>query len=529
MTRRARYGIGIGGAAVIAAVVGACADLAEITFPRAADVIVTPASVLVPVAGTAQLQAAVVDEHASLIVGATPSWGTSAAGIATVSDDGTVQGIAAGVATVTATAGDASGSATVIVFADPAAVAAAAGDGQTGPVNATLPIDPTVLVTDADGNPTPQAEVTFAVTAGRGSVSAAAPVRTGADGTASVSWTLGPVAEANELTATVAGTGIAGNPVTFTALATVGPPDADQSSLSASPTAIVPSAGASFSTITVTVRDAAGSTVAGASVQLAATGSGNTVIQPLALTDDFGQATGTLSSTVSETKLVSATVNGSVTVAQTASIVVSSNSPTQLVIATPPAGATANRAFTQQPVVEIRDAFGNVVPTASNPITASLVSGNGVLVGTATVSATGGVATFSDLVIRGVQASGDTLGTGPHQLQFASAGFASATSATFNVGVSHSYNLVYIYGPGAGTLQECSGCHVLTPGNTVNQASACAAEPTLVVPGDPSASHLYRKVEGTHACGVIMPPAGLLSQFLRDLVGDWIAEGANDN
>ncbi len=62
-------------------------------------------------------------------------------------------------------------------------------------------------------------------------------------------------------------------------------------------------------TITVTVRDTGGAVVSGQTVQLASTGTGNTLTQPAATTDVNGIATGTLASSIAETKTVSAIVN----------------------------------------------------------------------------------------------------------------------------------------------------------------------------------------------------------------------------
>ena len=60
--------------------------------------------------------------------------------------------------------------------------------------------------------------------------------------------------------------------------------------------------------IRVTVRDSAGAPVSGVVVQLAATGQGNTLLQPAAPSDDAGVATGALRTTVAEGKTVSATL-----------------------------------------------------------------------------------------------------------------------------------------------------------------------------------------------------------------------------
>ena len=99
----------------------------------------------------------------------------------------------------------------------PAAVAASAGDAQTAPAGTAVAVAPAVLVTDGVGAPVPGVVVTFAVASGGGSVAGAAAT-TGSNGIATAgSWTLGAAAGTNTLTATVAGAGITGNPVTFTA------------------------------------------------------------------------------------------------------------------------------------------------------------------------------------------------------------------------------------------------------------------------------------------------------------------------
>jgi hypothetical protein len=71
----------------------------------------------------------------------------------------------------------------------------------------------------------------------------------------------------------------------------------------------------------VTARDASGNAVAGATVLLAATETGNTVTSPVALTDANGVATGTVSSTVAGAKVVSATIDGTA-ITQTATVTV---------------------------------------------------------------------------------------------------------------------------------------------------------------------------------------------------------------
>ena len=125
--------------------------------------------------------------------------------------------------TLTATA-SALTSATSNAFAVSAAaatsVAKQAGDGQSAPVGSPVATPPAVIVKDAFNNPKPGASVTFAVASGGGTITGANQT-TDAGGIAAVgSWTLG-AAGTNTLTATVSGSGISGNPVTFTATATI--------------------------------------------------------------------------------------------------------------------------------------------------------------------------------------------------------------------------------------------------------------------------------------------------------------------
>ena len=79
-----------------------------------------------------------------------------------------------------------------------------AGDGQTATVNTAVATPLSVLVQDVSNNPAPGIPVTFAVTLGGGSVTAATSVVTDGSGIATLgSWTLGQTAGANEVNASV--------------------------------------------------------------------------------------------------------------------------------------------------------------------------------------------------------------------------------------------------------------------------------------------------------------------------------------
>lgn len=98
--------------------------------------------------------------------------------------------------------------------ADPDTLRAISALGQPGRRGDTLEDPLTVVVVDRFGNPVSGIRVRWEVTVGEGQVSAG-ETDTGADGTASVLWTLGGRIGVQKVTATVEGT--SGSPVTFSA------------------------------------------------------------------------------------------------------------------------------------------------------------------------------------------------------------------------------------------------------------------------------------------------------------------------
>lgn len=103
-------------------------------------------------------------------------------------------------------------------------IAVASGSVQNGTVGSTLPTPIGVRVTDAGGDPVSGVAVTFAVTAGNGSLAAAAAVTTNAQGIASTSWTIGTESGVNNNVATATAAGLSGSPVTFRASGNPGAP-----------------------------------------------------------------------------------------------------------------------------------------------------------------------------------------------------------------------------------------------------------------------------------------------------------------
>ncbi|MGE0158554.1 MAG: beta strand repeat-containing protein [Gemmatimonadales bacterium] len=145
------------------------------------------------------------------------------------------------------------------------------GDAQTKTAGTAVTVAPSVLVADQFGNPAAGASVTFAVTGGGGGVTGS-PATANASGVARVgSWTLGTVAGANQLTATLG----ALPPVVFSATGTVGAATQvvvttgnNQSALAGSAVGVPPA---------VSVRDQHGNGVTGVSVTFAVTSGGGSI------------------------------------------------------------------------------------------------------------------------------------------------------------------------------------------------------------------------------------------------------------
>lgn len=153
----------------------------------------------------------------------------------------------------------------------PSQVTAFAGNFQAAVQGTAVAIDPAVRVTDQNGQGAAGVQVTFAVTAGGGSVVGGVQT-TDATGVATVgAWVLGSAA-AQTLTATVNAVGLSGNPVAFSASA------ATQIGITQPPTPGTVASGASF-TVTVQLRDQNGSlsAVTGVPLTISITSGGGTL------------------------------------------------------------------------------------------------------------------------------------------------------------------------------------------------------------------------------------------------------------
>jgi adhesin/invasin len=407
------------------------------TAPGIVNVSVTPPSATLAVGATLQLTSTVfVDGDVSPQAVAFTS---DNPGVVSVTAQGLVRALAIGTARVTATAMDGTSTSALltIVPGAPATIVKSAGDNLTAPTATATAIAPSVIVRDSAGNLIPGVTVTFAVTSGAGTITNGSATTNAAGIAAAGSWTLGSVAGANSLTATVAGLPA----VTFTATATA-PVPADiavsggngQTGQSGSAVATRPS---------VVVTTAAGQPAAGVSVTFAVSSGGGTITGASQTTDASGVATvGSWTLGAAGTNTLVATVSGVGTV--TFSATAAGSVAAAVAIVTQPSGAPVNIVLTTAPVVEIRDAAGVRVPGAANVISATL-SGGGTLSGTTTVAAIDGVATFSDLKVNAA---------GSYTLTFTSGTLSPVTSASFTIAAAPSgpaTQLAILASPSGGT------------------------------------------------------------------------------
>lgn len=146
---------------------------------------------------TAQVSATVIDDEGQEMPDQPVTWTSSDPGVATVSSTGLITAVANGSAAVRAESGSASQQLNVNVNIRVEELELVGGGSLEGPAGQQLDDPVRVLALDAAGNGIPGVEIRFSVIAGDGSLDAS-NVETGSDGIASVEWTLGEVAGADQ-------------------------------------------------------------------------------------------------------------------------------------------------------------------------------------------------------------------------------------------------------------------------------------------------------------------------------------------
>jgi len=222
--------------------------------------------------------------------------------------------------------------------------------------NVPFPRQPVIQLADPDGSPRAVSgvPVTAAVQTGGGSLSGHATVNTNAAGQAAFTdlSLFGPTGDYVLLFAAPGYVTVTSDDIRLVQRG----PSASLSSISAKPLTLT--AGSGSSVITLTMRDSLGLPIAGLTVTLTASGSGNTMTQPTQVTDANGQTTGSLSSTIAETKRVHASV-GSLQLHDEVDITVVAGIPSP---GTTDAKVPKGRRLRFTDIeIKTRDAFGNDV------------------------------------------------------------------------------------------------------------------------------------------------------------------------
>lgn len=310
----------------------------------------------------------------------------------------------------------------VAVPASASEIHTVSGDNQSGQVESALGQRLVVEVTDAFGNPNQGVVITWTVTGG-GSVSAPTTT-TDADGRASVTRTLGSTAGVQSARASAPD--LAGSPVVFTHTATAAGASRVTVVSGSNQTAIV--ATRLPQDLVAQVLDVSGNPVSGVTVSWVVTAGGGSVESATSTTGSNGRVSnrwtlgllpGANGLEARVTGATAATFTATATIGPSASLVILDGTQ-------PSSDAVVGVAFSQQPVIQLRDAFGNDVSTSGVSVTAALASGDGTLGGTATrTTGSNGRATFTNLRINGA--------TGPHTLIFAANGHTSAVSNVIEV------------------------------------------------------------------------------------------------
>jgi len=179
-------------------------------------------------------------------------------------------------------------------------------------------------------------------------------------------------------------------------------------------------------TVTITALDAGNALAIGYSgtVVITSTDAGAALPANFKLTNGVGTCSVTLKTVGTQTITATDSVTGSIT-GVSGNITVNLAAAAKLVWTVQPATTAHTSTITPSPAVSVEDAFGNVITTgsgsaASVAVVRNIVSGSGVLSGTSPVTASAGVATFTDLAISLA---------GTYTLTASSAGLTSATSA----------------------------------------------------------------------------------------------------
>jgi adhesin/invasin len=312
---------------------------------------------------------------------------------------------------------------------------------STATIGAALVPQPSIQLKDASGNNVATAGVVVNALISAGGTLVNSSATTNGSGVATFSG-LGFTGATGNFTLQFGATGFA-NLAFGTVVVSAGAPSAialsagnNQSATVGTPVPVAPA---------VLVTDASGNPVSGTVVTFAAVTAGSSVSNGVTTgatvtvaTNASGVATltawtlGNTPQSYSMTAAVSGLTGSPVTFTATAV----AGSGSQLALTQQPSSnTTSGAALTVQPVVQVRDAFGNNVASAGVQVTASIISGTGSLTNATALTNGAGVATFTGLAITGP--------AGQVTLQFSAAGYTSVSSAPITVAAGSPAALVF--------------------------------------------------------------------------------------
>jgi hypothetical protein len=187
-----------------------------------------------------------------------------------------------------------------------------------------------------------------------------------------------------------------------------------------------------------------------------------------------------------------------------------------------PSTVAAGASITPSVTVAVEDGLGNVVASATNPVTIAIGTNPaaGTLGGTLTVNAVNGVATFPGLTI-------NKAGTG-YTLTAASTGLVGGTSNPFNVTSGGGGTFAISYSPNPLVLSSTTGAAapltvtVMPSGGFTGQVAVTAAAslpPGVTCPNSPLNINVTTAaaVNGTLNCQVTATSTGLTASVLREV------------
>ncbi|MFC2167102.1 Ig-like domain-containing protein, partial [Acidobacteriota bacterium] len=362
-----------------------------VELPPVASVEVSPSSASIIVGGQQQCIAVILDAGDNVLSGRTVTWASSQTGIATVDGDGLVSGVSPGTSTITASCEGVNGTATVTVELPPVAIV------EVSPVSASIFVSGqqhyTAVIRDAGDNILSGRTVTWASSQtgiatvdGDGLVSGVSPGTStitasceGVNGTATVTVELPHVAtvEVSPVSASI----FVGGQQQYTAV----------------------------------IRDAGDNILSGRTVTWASSQTNVATVDGDGLVSGVSPGTSTITASCEG-------VDGTASI--TVNSVVGIN---KLEFDQQPESAYPNSVISPAVTVLILDSSDQLVTAATDVVTLSIESnaGGGVLHGTLSQSAVGGVATFDDLSI-------DEPGLG-YTLRAESGTLIESTSSSFNI------------------------------------------------------------------------------------------------